>query len=179
MSQRKDFDPYDVLGVLPGASPDVINAAFRAASKLTHPDSQGESAVATQQQQALNSAHEVKNPAKRAAYDAELRAAFQGAAPPKTMDEARRRLVEAESTAQSLKAALAAERRKTTSRMDAELQAQLLNLQQTNHSALRKQALDEAWAEIGDAVTSAIQARDDMIDQLTVDLARTKGALHG
>ena len=35
---RRDSDPYRILGVEPGDSPELVTAVFRAKAKLLHPD---------------------------------------------------------------------------------------------------------------------------------------------
>ncbi len=47
--------PYRVLGVLPGAPWEVVEAAYRAQARLRHPDAGGSTAA----MQALNAAMEV------------------------------------------------------------------------------------------------------------------------
>ena len=37
-SDRRDNDPYRILGVEPGDSPELVTAVFRAKAKILHPD---------------------------------------------------------------------------------------------------------------------------------------------
>lgn len=50
-SQEPEPDPYEVLGVARGAAQDVVDAAYRALAKRTHPDTVGGSTEAFQRLQ--------------------------------------------------------------------------------------------------------------------------------
>lgn len=67
-----DFDPYSVLGVLPGADQVVINAAYRALAQRYHPDRwSGDPAVAHDRMAEINKAYEILGDVdKRRAFDA-------------------------------------------------------------------------------------------------------------
>ena len=55
-----DFDPYSVLGVLPGADQVVINAAYRALAQRYHPDRwSGDPAFAHDRMSKINRAYEI------------------------------------------------------------------------------------------------------------------------
>lgn len=71
---RMSFDPYSVLGVLPGADQVVISAAYRALAQRYHPDKwQGDPKIAHDRMAAINKAYEmIGNAEARAKYDAEL-----------------------------------------------------------------------------------------------------------
>ncbi len=61
------FDPYDVLGVPPTATPEQFKAAYRRASSRVHPDKGG----TTEQMQEVNKAYEiVSDPIRKARWDA-------------------------------------------------------------------------------------------------------------
>jgi DnaJ domain len=63
-------DPYETLQVSPGASADVIRAAYRVLARSYHPDVNG-SPVAARRMAELNAAYAVvMDPVRRAEYDA-------------------------------------------------------------------------------------------------------------
>jgi curved DNA-binding protein CbpA len=51
-------DPYVVLGLPPGASPDEVTAAYRALAKSLHPDRAGNDRRATERMAAVNAAYD-------------------------------------------------------------------------------------------------------------------------
>ncbi len=66
---------YDLLEVSPTASDQVLRAAYKSLMQRYHPDKNQDNAQATQQAAQLAQAYEVlSDPAKRAAYDAQLQA---------------------------------------------------------------------------------------------------------
>jgi DnaJ-class molecular chaperone len=77
-------DPYEVLGVSKGASPEDIKKAYRKLAKKLHPDSNKKDPKAADKFAELNSAHEIVGDAdKRKAFDrgeidAEGKPRFQG-----------------------------------------------------------------------------------------------------
>lgn len=72
-------DPYAILQVQPTAHPDVIAAAYRALARLYHPDSGGDERA----MMALNQAWDIlRDPARRAAYDAVRRVGLARPAQP-------------------------------------------------------------------------------------------------
>src|SRR5258706_8198433 len=63
-------DPYEVLGVSKGASPEDIKKAYRKLAKKLHPDSNKKDPKAADKFAELNSAHEIVGDAdKRKAFD--------------------------------------------------------------------------------------------------------------
>ena len=63
-------DPYEVLGIAPGASDDEIKAAYRKLAKANHPDLHPGDAEAEARFKEINEAYQVlSNPQKRAQYD--------------------------------------------------------------------------------------------------------------
>jgi len=60
------FDPYDELGLEPGATPEEIDKAFRERAKETHPDAGGD---AKDFQRAQRAVAILRNPKKRKHYD--------------------------------------------------------------------------------------------------------------
>jgi curved DNA-binding protein CbpA len=64
--KRKKFDPYEELGLEPGATPEEIDKAFRARAKETHPDAGGDPA---EFQRAKRAVALLRNPKKRKHYD--------------------------------------------------------------------------------------------------------------
>jgi curved DNA-binding protein CbpA len=82
-------DLYELLGVLPQAEDVVITAAYRALAQRYHPDRwTGSSDEAHERMTAINRAYVVlKDPASRAAYDAERAKAAQAHFEPKQDDE--------------------------------------------------------------------------------------------
>jgi hypothetical protein len=69
---------YDVLEVSPKASAEVLRAAYKSLMQRYHPDKNRDNQEATQQAARLAQAYEVlSDPAKRAAYDAQLLADAQ------------------------------------------------------------------------------------------------------
>ncbi len=75
---------YQVLGVAPGASVEEIERAFRVIARHVHPDLHGGDGAAVERMKELNILREtLTDPARRAAYDAELRAQRAAAAPPR------------------------------------------------------------------------------------------------
>ncbi len=69
---------YDVLEVSPKASAEVLRAAYKSLMQRYHPDKNRDNLEATQQAAQLAQAYEVlSDPAKRAAYDAQLLADAQ------------------------------------------------------------------------------------------------------
>lgn len=63
-------DPYDVLGVPPGASAEEVRAAWRSVSKLVHPDLGGSAA---EFREALAAYEALSDPDRRAAIDGRRR----------------------------------------------------------------------------------------------------------
>ena len=51
-------DPYVVLGLAPGASPDEVTAAYRALAKSLHPDRAGDDRRATERMAEVNAAYD-------------------------------------------------------------------------------------------------------------------------
>jgi curved DNA-binding protein CbpA len=75
-----DRDAYEVLGLLPTAHNEVIQAAYRALAALHHPDAQ-ETGANTRRMAELNDAYaKIRSPERRALYDAERRLGSQQAA---------------------------------------------------------------------------------------------------
>lgn len=65
-----EFDLYGTLGVPTSATPDEIEAAFRAAAKRDHPDTASDPTGATARMQRLNVARSwLTDPDRRALYD--------------------------------------------------------------------------------------------------------------
>ena len=63
-------DPYDVLGVSRGATPDEIKAAFRKLAAKHHPDRNQEDASADERFKEINAAYQLlSDPQKRAMFD--------------------------------------------------------------------------------------------------------------
>ena len=61
---------YEILGVLPSASPDAIRVAYRRLVKLHHPDTNGDDTTAGERFLAIREAYDIlADPDKRAAYD--------------------------------------------------------------------------------------------------------------
>lgn len=78
-----DSDHYATLGLDRACTAAQIRSAFRVLAKRHHPDVNADAPNAVEQSQILNAAHEIlSDPAKRRAYDRELRAAEQS--PPQT-----------------------------------------------------------------------------------------------
>jgi hypothetical protein len=76
---------YQLLQVDPLADPEVITAAYRRLAVKYHPDTNGSSANAKANMQALNEAYAVlSDPVERTAYDRRLAAASATAAQPRT-----------------------------------------------------------------------------------------------
>jgi curved DNA-binding protein CbpA len=74
---------YQVLGVEPEASVEDIERAFRVIARHVHPDLHGGDGAAVERMKELNVIREtLTDPARRAAYDGELRAQRAAAAPP-------------------------------------------------------------------------------------------------
>lgn len=76
-------DPYEILGVDRGATPEEIKSAFRKLAALHHPDKNPDDAGAQQRFKELNAAYQIlSDPQKRAAFDrfgaAGIGAAAQG-----------------------------------------------------------------------------------------------------
>src|SRR3954453_5953103 len=75
-------DPYDVLGVSPGASREELHDAYRRLVKLHHPDRNGGSAEATRRSQEIQQAYDALRsgsgvtppPPPRAASDSSVEA---------------------------------------------------------------------------------------------------------
>ncbi len=66
-----DLNPYAVLGVERGASPDEIRGAYRRAARESHPDLHPGDATAIERFKRVQGAYEVLgDPARRAASDA-------------------------------------------------------------------------------------------------------------
>ena len=65
MADRRNGDPYSVLGVLPGASDETIATAYRSLARRHHPDIAGEGG--TRQMMHINAAFEAIRTAKRRA----------------------------------------------------------------------------------------------------------------
>jgi curved DNA-binding protein CbpA len=87
---------YQVLGVEPEASVEEIERAFRGIARHVHPDLHGGDGAAVERMKELNVIREtLTDPARRAAYDGELRAQRAAAAParPTTLASAPRRVV--------------------------------------------------------------------------------------
>ena len=60
-------DPYQVLGISPGASDEEIKTAYRRLAKKYHPDRNPGDPVAAQKMQEINAAYEqIKNPGAQA-----------------------------------------------------------------------------------------------------------------
>jgi DnaJ-class molecular chaperone len=73
---------YQTLGLGPGCSPAQIRDAYRQLAKLYHPDVNPRSELPSIQIKVLNNAYEIlSDPARRSAYDRELREASRAAAP--------------------------------------------------------------------------------------------------
>lgn len=71
---------YERLQVSPSATAEVIRAAYRALASLHHPDRRGAQPTDGDEMAAINAAYAVLgDPARRTAYDAELRSAAAGA----------------------------------------------------------------------------------------------------
>lgn len=65
-----NFDPYGVLGLNAGASPEVVRAAYRALARKHHPDNGAEPDA--ERMVRINRAHEIlSDPARRRAWNAE------------------------------------------------------------------------------------------------------------
>mgnify|MGYP003294578175 CR=1 FL=1 len=63
-------DPYEVLGLTPGASDDEIKAAYRKLAKQYHPDTNKDDPKAQERFQEINEANAVlSDPEKRKKYD--------------------------------------------------------------------------------------------------------------
>src|SRR5688572_3972932 len=68
---QADLNPYAVLGVERGASPDEIRGAYRRAARESHPDLHPGDASAIERFKRVQGAYEVLgDPVRRAAYDA-------------------------------------------------------------------------------------------------------------
>jgi curved DNA-binding protein CbpA len=68
MDETRDL--YALLGVLPGAAPEIIRAVYLALAKKYHPDSSG-SATSEDKLKEINAAYEIlRDPARRREYDA-------------------------------------------------------------------------------------------------------------
>jgi len=72
---------YDALGLRPDADAQQIRLAFRTLAKMYHPDVNNGDARAEKEFRRMTAAHDIlKNPQRRAAYDASLRVARKAAA---------------------------------------------------------------------------------------------------
>jgi len=78
---RKGADLYEVLGVAPSATADDLKAAYRELARQHNPDRARtyiQKIAATRRMQAINAAYAVlRDPRRRAAYDAERAALFE------------------------------------------------------------------------------------------------------
>jgi curved DNA-binding protein CbpA len=84
-----DADPYEVLGVRHGASDPEIHSAYRDAVRRTHPDAGGSSAAF----EAVQEAYDVlRDPARRARWDAEPAARVRPRATAPDAETARRNM---------------------------------------------------------------------------------------
>ena len=74
-ARRFGIDPYAILQVSPGASPDVIHAAYRALARVNHPDHPA-TADCSGRMQLINAAYALlRDPVVRADFDARARVA--------------------------------------------------------------------------------------------------------
>lgn len=80
--ETEDEDHYATLGLDRRCTAAQIRSAYRLLAKRFHPDLNPDSAEALERSQALNAAHEIlSDPARRRAYDRELGAREEPAAP--------------------------------------------------------------------------------------------------
>jgi curved DNA-binding protein CbpA len=87
---RRQPNPYEVLQVSPGASPEVIRAAYHALARAYHPDV-ARSRHSTGRMQQLNAAYAaLSDPVRRAQYAAQYR---QAERLPSRQSASRRRLI--------------------------------------------------------------------------------------
>jgi len=80
--ENADINHYTALGLDRRCTAEQIRAAYRALSKLHHPDVNPDSPEAVARTQGLNEAHEtLSDPARRRAYDRDLDAAEESSRP--------------------------------------------------------------------------------------------------
>lgn len=63
-------DPYDVLGVAPSATPELIKTAYRQAARLYHPDKNPSPTAAARFREAQGAYELLSDAARREQYDA-------------------------------------------------------------------------------------------------------------
>jgi DnaJ family protein C protein 17 len=91
MADQKDVDWYEVLGVVPGATKDEINKAYKKKALKLHPDKNRDNPNAAALFQQVHKALEILSDDKqRAAIDAALKAKFERQKRDSAMDQKRR-----------------------------------------------------------------------------------------
>lgn len=175
MSDDTQADPYDTLGLLPGAPPELIRAAFKAQAAIHHPDHNAGSAASHAMMQELTAARDVlTNQDLRKRYDSSI--GWQSNAP-RTMAEARCLIADMQSTISTQQRQIDAERRRNSQRLQAELDAQRAEILRELEAQLPQAEelfRQRAWAGVQNQVAQLLADRDEVIDELRSELAAAR-----
>nr|WP_300146178.1 DnaJ domain-containing protein [Propionicimonas sp.] len=172
MSDDLQADPYDTLGLLPGASPALVRAAFKVQAAVHHPDHNAGSADSHEMMLKLTAARDaLADPDLRSRYDRSLR---EQSSAPRTMAEARRLLADQQSTIHTLERAVDAERRRQSHELQAELDAQkarILSELEAQLPQAEEILRQRALAQLRIQIAQELADRENMIDVLRSELA--------